>query len=413
MRRLQMPLTSRQVKDHAEGLLHENLRLKDYSARCPTTVLYALLLYVASRATTIAHACKYLWNAPCDQTIYNALARTSPKFLELQRRLNRTLAASLPRRLRNHKSKRRYPIALDLHLVPYYGLPKDDEDEIYKGKHERGTNLYHGYATAYLVRKGHRVTLAILAVTHSTPWEDIVRDLLRMAVRLVGGVRLVLLDRGFWSVAVIRYLQRARYPFLMPVLGRGRKVGDPRGPGGSNVFFAWRASGWSRYTLEAGKKAKKAGKDAKATVLIAVRVCRAKKARSGSKPSKKKRRVLVYAAWGVGAHTPEWVKQTYRKRFGIETSYRQGGQARGWTTSRCPVRRLLLFGLAMLLRNVWAYLHAEYLAQWRKGWPRLYPDQLTLAIVLNWIAKVIEDLFGTLDSVDPQDFWDPLLAPRA
>jgi hypothetical protein len=28
----------------------------------------------------------------------------------------------------------------------------------------------------------------------------------------------LLLDHGFYGVAVIRYLQRARYPFLMPVV---------------------------------------------------------------------------------------------------------------------------------------------------------------------------------------------------
>jgi IS4 transposase len=39
----------------------------------------------------------------------------------------------------------------------------------------------------------------------------------------------------------------------------------------------------------------------------------------------------------------------YRKRFGIETSYRRLGQARPITTSRSPATRLLYVGVALLL----------------------------------------------------------------
>ena len=41
-----------------------------------------------------------------------------------------------------------------------------------------------------------------------------------------------LLDRGFYSVAVIRYLHKMRWPFLMPVVCHGRKADHPKGPSG-------------------------------------------------------------------------------------------------------------------------------------------------------------------------------------
>jgi hypothetical protein len=40
----------------------------------------------------------------------------------------------------------------------------------------------------------------------------------------------LLLDHGFESRTVIRYRYRARYPFVMPVVRRGRAANDPRGP---------------------------------------------------------------------------------------------------------------------------------------------------------------------------------------
>src|SRR4051812_25098575 len=172
------------VKAEAEAVLARHLRLPDYSARCPARVLYPPLLYVAACATTIAHACKRLRRAPCDQTVYNALGATLPQAAELERRLNRALAAAVPRRIRRGRGRRRYPVAVDLHLVPYYGKPKDDDDRLYKGKRQRGTNTYHAYASACLLYKGHRFTLALMRVRHDTPWDEVVKALLRRGPRL-------------------------------------------------------------------------------------------------------------------------------------------------------------------------------------------------------------------------------------
>ena len=47
------------------------------------------------------------------------------------------------------------------------------------------------------------------------------------------------------------------------------------------------------------------------------------------------------------------VKRNYRLRFGIETSYRQMNQGKGKTTSTDPVWRLMLVGVALLLRQLW------------------------------------------------------------
>ena len=58
----------------------------------------------------------------------------------------------------------------------------------------------------------------------------------------------------------------------------------------------------------------------------------------------------------------KWVREEYRKRFGIETSYRQMNQGRIRTCTRNPVLRLLFVGIALLLRNVWVWFHLNVLA---------------------------------------------------
>ena len=122
--------------------------------------------------------------------------------------------------------------------------PSDDPDEIYRSEAKSGTSHFHAYATLYVIRNGYRFTVALTAVTRGEPLEAVLKRLLRQAATVGVRCRLLLLDRGFYSVGVIRYLQAARHPFLMPVICRGRKLDDPRGPSGTNVFLTWEKSGW-------------------------------------------------------------------------------------------------------------------------------------------------------------------------
>ena len=53
---------------------------------------------------------------------------------------------------------------------------------------------------------------------------------------------------------------------------------------------------------------------------------------------------------------PAQVFELYRQRFGIESSYRQMNQVRARTSTRNPVIRLLLVGLAFVLFNLYISL---------------------------------------------------------
>jgi hypothetical protein len=75
----------------------------------------------------------------------------------LQRRLNRALSADLPK----GPFKRPQRIAIDIHEVPYHGQPLRERNEIRRGQSRHGTTHFHDYATAYVVRKGYRFTLAM------------------------------------------------------------------------------------------------------------------------------------------------------------------------------------------------------------------------------------------------------------
>lgn len=85
-----------------------------------------MILAAAARLCSIAAAARRLATAPSDQTIRNALASGLPAREELERRINRALAADLPRA----PAGTRQPLALDLTLRPYHGQPFRDPAEV-------------------------------------------------------------------------------------------------------------------------------------------------------------------------------------------------------------------------------------------------------------------------------------------
>src|SRR5439155_9125722 len=118
-------------------------------------------------------------------------------------------------------------VAADLTLVPYHGQPLHHAEEIYRSQAKQGTTHFHAYATAYVVYRGRRFTLALTVVEQGMDLAVVLRWLLLQASRVGVRTRLVLLDRGFGSVAVVRYLQAARRPFLLPLVCRGRRPDHP------------------------------------------------------------------------------------------------------------------------------------------------------------------------------------------
>ena len=379
-------LNRHHVHRSATRYLQKHIPLRDYKRKVSIQTLWAVLVFAAAGITSIHATCGRLGEVPCDETIRKALYACLPEFAELQRQLNRALAGRLPRSLQ----RRRQRLAIDLTLIPYHGKPFRDPKEIYRSLAKDGTSHFHAYATAYVVLKGQRFTVALTAVAKAEPLKDVLQRLLKQACSIGVKPRLLLLDRGFYSVDVIRYLQAARYPFLMPVVIRGRKAGHPCGPSGTRVFALVKRSAWFDYTVHSGTK-----RTATVSICVSCRNYRGRWKRHG-------RQALVYACWGVKGRSCPWVRETYRKRFGIESSYRQMNQARGRTSTRRPELRLLYVGISLVLRNEWVWLHFTVLSTPRRGGRLLRLERLRLRALLHWLRHIIEDTFGTIDETQTE-----------
>ena len=112
---------------------------------------------------------------------------------------------------------------------------------------------------------------------------------------------------------------------------------------------------------------------------------------------------LCYATNQVANWSLKRIYSTYRVRFGIESSYRQSRQARLFTTSRKAWFRFLIFGLSMILRNLWIEV------RWLLGEPKrgrggrkIAKDLLPFPMFLRWLVSAVWKALRFTTWIDPQ-----------
>jgi hypothetical protein len=336
MRRGQFTWSRRALQVELQQDLQGLCCWRDVGRKASATLLVQLLALAATLRASLSAACRRCGCGLSPETIRQALLANLPGAAALLDPLRRRLQARLPRRLRRGKRL----LAIDVHQRCYYGDVRHTPGV--RGGHRRaGTKWFWAYATAALLEDGQRWTVGLTTVHKGQAMEVVVERLLRQVEPAELRVGRLLLDRGFYSAKVVALLQRRGIPFLMPVIRRGR------GERGTRRFFDRSRRGWFRYTWES--RDRKNGKPAGPTVTV----------RIACVPRPRGKRPLVYAFGGSFGSLADVRKayrcfrETYRRRFGIETSYRQLGEALARTTSRSEAYRLLLVGIALLIRNLW------------------------------------------------------------
>jgi hypothetical protein len=369
--RKNLKISPREVHTRAHASLVQTLLVKDHGRLCTATVLLDILLLAAARVRSLFAICADLVNGPSDQAVRNALRAQLPKRIRtLEKRLNEALAVHIPSRLK----RLAWAIAIDYHLIPYYGETTRTPKQLYRSQSKAGTTWFHAYATACIVEHGYRTTVGFTWVKAGEAMTTVLERLLAQIHERDVKIRRLVMDRGFFSVAVMRLLQDRRVPYVMPVVFRGRKPKDPRKAKGLRIFLR-KAVGWYTHQMRNGQAS------------VSFRVCVAAKWYRHHRTKKRCYQKLIYAAWRVQT-TPKELRQWYRRRFGIETSYRQLRQALIPTCTPDPSLRLLFVGIALVLRNVWVWLHLMVLAEQRGKKLILHLELLRLAPMLDWIAAI-------------------------
>jgi len=380
------------------------------------------LIGAAGMGTSIASTCREGQEAPSDNTLREKLDEQGWDDPIIETACNAILAQSV----RQCSWRGHFPVVIDLHEEPFYGkVPEADPDVIRRGQAKAGTTHFHTFATAYVSRRHRRFTLALTRVRAHESMLDVADRLRQRVAALDIPVEVYLLDRQFWTYELQVAWQEI--PYIMPI----RRTGKSGTDGGTRPLFDLKASQWTTYTLSPKHqdplpievavevwpetrqerrarlaKAKTACEQAqqrvddkakwlddnattqnKRALTCAKKALAKAQARLEEARTAKVMTTLCYAINRVAHWSLKRIYSTYRGRFGIESSYRQSRQARIFTSSRKPWFRLLIFGLSMMLRNLWLEV------RWHLGDPqrgrggrKIAKSLFPFPMFLRWLA---------------------------
>jgi putative transposase len=232
-------LTDKEVLSVAGSAVGDHLALSLEGKQYQSALVWHLLLWASAKRTSVEDACEQLASSPSPNTVRNYLSEDLLKEVEaLEDQLNATAKSKLPPQVIGHRHK----VAIDLVFIPYHGQAHKDSNEIRRSAAKSGTTHFHCYASAYIIKRNKRLTLAFTYVRGNDTLIDVLSRLFRRLEDLGIGFLRLLLDKGFYTVAVIRFLQERRLPFVIPVIHRGRS-------GGSRTVCQGKRSYQTSYTM--------------------------------------------------------------------------------------------------------------------------------------------------------------------
>ena len=231
----------------------------------------------------------------------------------------------------------------------------------------------------YVIAKNKRVTLAIIGVKNNYTNVAIISYLLTKVNSLNLKIKRLYLDRGFYSSSVIRWLKALDIPFIMPAIRNGKT-------GGIQQYLKGGKSYKTTHTMNLGK-------DNEVSFDLWV-VCKYQKGKQGKHGIE----YLAYVVYKVTIGL-DYIYQDYRKRFGIESSYRLKNVCRIRTTTKNPIIRLLFVGISFLLVNIWIYLLWSKISKPRRGGRLVYHYLFTLKQMLAFLSNRVNRIYQVREIV--------------
>lgn len=302
---------------------------------------------------------------PSPEQVMKCCRETSPEMTTLF--INSALKAqfnALPKKIQQHL-KKSASLIIDFHQDCYYG--KKDNPYIRKSKTKKSTNIFYEYLTADFYCTNGCFTIALF---HRTPGESIISLTKRLLnyVEKVISVKVVIFDGEFATVEVLNLLLCKNLKFL------GRKSRTRRVKEHLNTYYGspdWEKNRKWRLIELCSKKPKRK--------TVSVEIC-------PQNVHNVMKTLVKSPGWSI---TPKYADKLYKRRFNIETGYRDKHKFQLFTCTKILSTRLLSFLIAVLLWNCWQsfLIWVRSLKSYSQNLPRGFLVQITV----NWVKMYIKN----------------------
>lgn len=369
----QYELKANDVHAYTLETLKEHVPIKVDGYICHTDMIWNVLIKASAENSSLEAVCADLEEVADSNTIREYLNAALPiqELREQEEQVNGALAGCIPEDL----VRSAIEVAIDFHDEPFYGKQAETRHVTCAGQAKKGTTHFIRIATVYIIWRQVRLTLAVRYALPEEETLDILKFLLKRLKTLGFQAKLLYLDKGFASTAIVQYLTAQQQPAIIACPIRGKQ-------GGTRALCHGRSSYSTQYTFTDGTQ-----------TTIAMKASLVPDA-SGTLRRKWLAFIVVLLDW-----KPDKVYQEYRRRFGIECSYRLLRRIRAATTSRNPALRFFLLGIGLILVNAWVFLRWTFSRLMRPGPRRVDVARFRFHRFSKFLIRTVEDIYGTISAI--------------
>jgi hypothetical protein len=366
-------LKAEDIRHQTMETVMKHIPLKANGYCCTTEMVFDVVLKASAERVSIEAACSDLEGVADSNTLRGYLnnAFDIQQLEEQQAEMNEALSENIPKDMK----RKEIEIAIDFHDEPFYGKTPELLAVTCKGQAKKGTTHFIRIASAYVIWRQVRLTLALKDVLPGDDTQEVLKYLLERLKTLIFTSKVLYLDKGFASTAIIDYLTGQHQPTIIACPIRGQ-------PGGTRALCKGRKSYRTDYTFTDGTEANLA---LKASLVPD---------KSGKRRRKWLAFIVIHLDW-----SPQKIYQEYRRRFGVECSYRLMRRVRAITTSLNPALRFFLLGVGLLLVNVWVFLRWVFTRVSEPGPHRIDPQRLRFHRFTRLLIRSIEAIYGVVMAI--------------
>jgi putative transposase len=340
----QYELKAEDIRAYTLNLLKDHTPLDIAGYICTTEVILDVILKASAESSSIEAASNDLKGGADSNTIreYLNAVLDIKELRQQENEMNAALAECIPDSL----PRTQLEVAIDFHDEPFYGKQAQWCAVTCSGQAKKGTTHFIRIASAYVIWRQVRLTIAL---------------------------RYVLPDET--ALDILKILLNRLQPAIIACPIRGKD-------GGTRALCQGRQSYRTDYTFTDGTQAP--------LVLKATLV--------PDKSGRRRRKWLAFIVIGLD-WTPEKVHHEYRRRFGIECSYRLLRRVRARSTSRNPAVRFFLLAVGMILVNAWVFLRWEFTRLLAPGLRRIDEARLRFHRFTRLLIRAIEDVYDVVMAI--------------
>ena len=364
--RARIELRSKECIDNVLQPLVDNIQIP-INGSLTSKDIFQTAISMAVNKNSIHSVQKRYEKVPCETSL-----RYHLKKLNLEKLMEANNKILIQKPIQTLKPNKKYEFAIDFTNDPYYGeIDTSNEKYVIRGQAKKSSNSFYSYVSLYIINNNERFTISVLPVEKGNSKVYYLSYFIDLIKSLNFGIRILCLDREFYSIDVFEFLKYLNIPHITPVVKKGKRI---------KKMLTGNRNRFDTYLMENSEK------EILLNIAIDVKYLKGKRGKKG-------RENLGFVVYGVNWN-PRKVSTVYRRRFAIESSYRIRNQVKPNTSTKNVIIRYFYALISFLLKNIWLCLQKKRFTIVQRGPPIVKKDlfrfDVFLLLIEEWVRRKLK-----------------------